>query len=717
MAATIIDSLVVTLGLDGKGLTTGAQKADTELKRLQSEADKTGEAFKRQSALAVSAFKEQQEAAAKAFKEQQSAAVRAGTITESEARRAFREFKSRQIQEAAAFKKGQTEKAVAFKKGQAAQIKGTKEQIAQDKQQAESLSKVRNELLGILAAYVGFRALGTMGKQTIEADTSVERKSQVLGVDPATLNAWEMALRKIGVSAGEVEDAFRTTNQIQQQIAQGSQEVISKFTEFAKVVATQAPGVHVDTAKLLNRRLTSEQRLMELSKIAQQMSVKDAALALAKLGYSEDIARALHEGNISLAASLQHARALDPQFRQAAETSNQISMQWAELENRFKGVKDTILTKLGPAIEWILSQLEKLGAYGARHIGEVEAAVGALGLAFGALSAKSIAGAILKIGELTGGLGTATTALGKLAAGLGNAGLWAAGIVTAGLIGWKMGEELSDHFSQATKEKIGKSIAEVLAFFGNKDAKEALALNTRANVAGRTSSGRISSGRISSGHAAQVRTGGVSAVDVAQLESMGWSYAQAVGIVANIQRESSGNIKEPGDNGQAYGLAQWHPDRQAAFAKWAGHGIHQSTRQEQLGFINYELRHGEAGAGARLARAKTAEDAAAIVAQYYERPANPKEYGIRAGIAARLAGMFKGAPVDHSIAAGAPAALAANNMTTSTTTNSASTQVAVNGPINIHTQASDSDAPGIAKGIAKALQIYTFASNANQGLT
>ena len=102
----------------------------------------------------------------------------------------------------------------------------------------------------------------------------------------------------------------------------------------------------------------------------------------------------------------------------------------------------------------------------------------------------------------------------------------------------------------------------------------------------------------------------------------GWSPAQSQGIVTNLMRESGGDPTNVGDGGLAYGVAQWRPDRQANFAKWAGHDIRQSTREEQLAFVDYELRQGaETRAGKLLASAQTPEQAEAVVRNEYERPA------------------------------------------------------------------------------------------------
>lgn len=106
-------------------------------------------------------------------------------------------------------------------------------------------------------------------------------------------------------------------------------------------------------------------------------------------------------------------------------------------------------------------------------------------------------------------------------------------------------------------------------------------------------------------------------------KSKGWTPEQAAGIVANTFAESGGNPNAVGDGGQAYGLDQWHPDRQRNFARWAGHDIRDSTLQEQMEFTHYELTQGsERLAGNALRNARSAREAGATVSRMYERPAD-----------------------------------------------------------------------------------------------
>lgn len=101
----------------------------------------------------------------------------------------------------------------------------------------------------------------------------------------------------------------------------------------------------------------------------------------------------------------------------------------------------------------------------------------------------------------------------------------------------------------------------------------------------------------------------------------GLTTPQAAGLVGNLQAESGANLNPAavGDGGRAMGIAQWHPDRRANFQRAIGKPFERSTFDDQLRFIWWEFNNTERAAYSRLRRARTAEEAAAIVDQYYER--------------------------------------------------------------------------------------------------
>ncbi|MBS4075472.1 phage tail protein [Ameyamaea chiangmaiensis] len=133
----------------------------------------------------------------------------------------------------------------------------------------------------------------------------------------------------------------------------------------------------------------------------------------------------------------------------------------------------------------------------------------------------------------------------------------------------------------------------------------------------------------------------------------GLSDAEATGLVANIDQESGFQFNRSGDNGAAYGIGQWHADRQKSFARLFGHDIRQSRYSEQLAFMLWELDNSESGAGRDLRGASSAQDAARIASSEFFRPADSvNEPENRAALAGRWASLLNGAGTSAPGAAG-----------------------------------------------------------------
>lgn len=272
-------------------------------------------------------------------------------------------------------------------------------------------------------------------------------------------------------------------------------------------------------------------------------------------------------------------------------------------------------------------------------------------LSLGGHLLRSGAGILGFVGMLTRWTGAATKAAAaqeslNLAGGGVKGTLGKLGAVgAAGAVGYEVGGLINDHFVEGTAagDWIGEKTAKTLAFFGNKEAKDAVLTNDLAK-------GVVPGGKDAATKATNF------------FVAKGWTPEQAAGISANLGLESGYNPRAIGDMGRAYGAAQWHYDRQQAFQKWSGKNIRQSTLDEQLGFVDYELRHGsERSAGKRLANTKTAREAGEVVSRYYERPADADGDARRRGELANALHGLKGVPAPAAVAVpGQPVAPAAS---------------------------------------------------------
>jgi hypothetical protein len=106
------------------------------------------------------------------------------------------------------------------------------------------------------------------------------------------------------------------------------------------------------------------------------------------------------------------------------------------------------------------------------------------------------------------------------------------------------------------------------------------------------------------------------------LMGLGYSKSIASGIAGNIYVESKYDPLAVGDNGQSFGLAQWHKSRWDALKKWSENkNLNVASFEAQLKFIDWELNNTEKRAKTELMKTTKPEDSAFVFAKYYERPA------------------------------------------------------------------------------------------------
>lgn len=237
----------------------------------------------------------------------------------------------------------------------------------------------------------------------------------------------------------------------------------------------------------------------------------------------------------------------------------------------------------------------------------------------------------------------AQTALGAASVAKGFVGK--AGLVgLAGLAGYGVGSVINDKFIEGTsfQDKLGEYLVKGAAMVGVGSAQEAV---TTTEIG----KGVIPGGRDKAEGAIKF------------FMDKGWTRNQAAAISGNFGLESQYNAAAVGDGGEAYGLGQWHKDRQKDFEKWAGKSIRGSSPEEQMAFAQYELTQGkEAAAGNALRATKTAREAGEVVSRKYLRPgvtdeAKDREARVRSLLSEKLANPVDLPASSSSAATPAPA--------------------------------------------------------------
>lgn len=647
-----------------------------------------------------------------------------------------------------AYQKGRKDVAAGMKDLRESSSKTAKEMEEQGKRAAAFFSSVRTELLALLATFGAATGIKDFIASNTLSQASLGRQSQNLGIATQRLQAYQTVARGVGESAGAVGEAF-------QNIAHGVAQAQIGHTEFFQNAWRYGVAI--------NGGMSYEQILEKIGERMRQLNAEGPrGTALAR-----DMAQSLGVGGLSQALLLPgfdkeiaQAAALSRVTGKSAEQAEKLQMEWEFLRLRISGVVTTAFNKLEPVLikignafakwldsvkwdriadkigvlaqriaDWFMSldwskvirQAEQLGESIKKWIVSIDwrqLAKDAHGFAQGvidivdklgglktvAIALAAILGArlltpLLSVGRaifgIVGFTASATTGVTALAGSFTALG---AAVAAAAAAGGIIGHEIWKHLLEGTKagDATGSFVTHVMAQLGDKNAQEAILREE---------------GKGPVNHSGDYHPERASWYKEKQSEAMkyfvsqGWSRAQAAAIVANLGKESTFNQNAVGDNGQAYGIAQWHKDRQAIFEKWLGRQIKGSSFHDQLAFVNYELTHGEKRAGDMLRNATNAGAGAMAVSMLYERPHD------REGEAIARAKLADQIYAQHYMGAASVAA-ASHPVTNNTSTSSSQTNI--NGPITINTKATD--AQGIARDMHGAIQNNALVAQTATGL-
>jgi hypothetical protein len=385
-----------------------------------------------------------------------------------------------------------------------------------------------------------------------------------------------------------------------------------------------------------------------------------------------------------------------------------------------------------------------LGGLGRGALGFAKSGVGMslgaglAGTGINYLSDKYLTGGTKRLGKTAGTAmqyGAMGATIGSIIPGIGTAiggGIGAAvGALVANMDYVSKGVKfIGDGFAYSAKSlmDIGssftKSAGEALAAFKKKISDVASSVGNAVSTGAGAVGGAIASGAsavgsaVSSG-ASAIYSGVTSTIKmagnqlgkakdaVAYMIKKGWSKAAALGIVANLYQESGLNTQIVGDSGKAIGIAQWHGDRQRDIQQKFGKHPNQMNLNEQLDAVDWELRSGKQFKSTHLAALQKTSDpgqAAALISEFYERPANKEGEKIkRAGIANKLAGSVGDTTPKPSAATGNPSSSASSNAkdklwANAKTTNSLRDPNIASSPASTNTPSSTGKLPTLGKG-------------------
>ena len=456
---------------------------------------------------------------------------------------------------------------------------------------------------------------------------NISRTAQTIGVAPQRLMALQGAAKLAGLSAQDMTSSLGALGTTLQDALYGrNQQAMYALNQLGITIHRTATGA-VDTTRALSDLSAVIQRYNGQPQVQQRIADQFGVGALLPL---------LRQGPAAIRAYEAEARKLGYVLSgPALKNSEALGESFARLDLTITGLRNSIADALYPVMQPMLGSMVQWISANRQLIGQ-QVSQWVQGIAQWIRSVNwsqvwaDIRGMVASIASMARGINSAAQALGgwkntlELAFGavaLGKLGLFTLGVLRlAGAFGKLRGAaSVAGAASGAAQGAVGAGAGGAAAGAATA-ASRLLPWGVGAGLM--LYSPTIGQGEESGLAARRNSLPARQQYALWKLQQMGLSPIEAAGLAANFTAESGLSPTAVGDHGAAYGIGQWHKDRQAQFAKLFGIPMQRSTLDQQLAFSRWELGNTEAGAQARAAKAKTAEEAGSIYSRYYERPAD-----------------------------------------------------------------------------------------------
>jgi len=653
---TIIDSLLITLGIDASNFEAGQKQSASALVAFK-------QAAKEAAAEAIRAEKEKSDAVKQAAQEQKTAKQQETAAAKQAAKEqsdAAKQAIAAEKQKIAAAKQAAKDLENAARQEAAAAKRQATETEASNKSSVESVSRLRNELLGLYAVFTAGRGLKDFVRDTVTTDAATGRLAHSLDLSTETLSAWEGAARRVGGSSEATATSLQSlTNSYEELLTTGKSAIVPQLRFLGITNADQLKNLPTF--------------LLSIADAFHKMDPRQAMFIGQSMGLDPGTIRLIELGRVGIEKLLAEQRRHGVITEQDAAAAEQLQKAWQDLTDTSNTLDRTLLTEFGPALISILKELTHFAEWFVKHPKIAEAAFVTITAATVALSAA------LSVGMVG--------ALGSVALGFTSAG--AAGTVFLGTLGLLL----------ARISAVGVAIGSIYEGF------HVGSLNTNENA-------DLEEFRKKN----NLPAGPQGARRVADASM---SLSQSTFLSALSKPESGGSYTAVNSKSGAFGRYQFLPSTWDEVSKKLGLSDKSPVSQDKAAWYYASQKYSQV-TGRDLAQdvaqgGHGEQIAAALRDLWPSLPGGSQqletqgqfdkllEYGANA-----QSGL---ATLPRPSAASIPQIT--NQSTQSSSTNTSSNNTSI-GTIVVHTSATDAD--GVAKGLRGAITKYSYVPQANLGL-
>lgn len=307
--------------------------------------------------------------------------------------------------DASGFTKGQKETSVALKKTNDDATRTAKEMELRGKQAAQFFGQIKNQVVGLLAAFTAGKGLSAFVSDVVAGDAAVGRMAKNIDMSTETLSAWQGVAERAGGSAAGITGSLKA-------MAQQMAQISITGTPGAQVLQSLAmSGINV--AKYFDKATTSSERLLMASDAFKGMDSARAQALGAGMGFDEGTVNVLMQGRQAVQALLAEQEKIGHANEADAKSAQQLQSAWRALGQSSTDLGRKILTSLSPYIQELSAALLKLAEWAATHRPMVEAMFIGLAAAVTAFSFAILA-PVAGMAALAAGIGVAVAAIAVL---------------------------------------------------------------------------------------------------------------------------------------------------------------------------------------------------------------------------------------------------------------------------------------------------------------
>lgn len=485
-----------------------------------------------------------------------------------------------------------------------------------------------------LASLFALHELKKVTQETADHTYAVAQQARAMNMNVESLSAWQQAVK---ASGGTAEGATQSIS--------GLRDKFVEMSRYGSMMGAEAFAFQQLGISAQDMKDSIQDPLIVMGKLADQFGKLDRTQALflgKKLGLDQGSINLLMQGRRSMEELIARQKELGVVTQAQADAATKFEIAEVKAGMALETLKRELTSDLLPAFTWLIEKVEQATDFMRDHSGMMKTAatIVAISLApalWGAATAAwaliapmliaaapfiALGAAILLVADdidtfikggdsMLGRIVQKWPIMGDIFRGIGAAARTMQDMLL------KVVDQVLHPFQtfhdliQAIFDMIKSAPSAVVKF-----------------IAGVTGGNYGKTGEPTAEKAAEAAQkaittpNGSRGQEIAQkLQAMGWSPAQAAGMAGSLVQESQGKADAVNSKSGAYGVAQWLGSRVKDFKEFSGKDLKGSTLDEQLKFMDYELRKGkERAAGLRLMSAETPEMAAHIHRKYYERP-------------------------------------------------------------------------------------------------